>query len=249
MTLAFAASSQHRNAHAHNDYEHGRPLLDALQHGFTSIEVDVHLRKGELWVAHNRPTSSSQTLEELYLQPMAELFDKHGVIYPNYAGDFFLMIDVKTEAEETYAAIERLLENYLHIMDTPLINNDDDHIVKVFLSGNRPMQTLLASSNPSVALDGRPSDLKLEIPAALMPVISERFSRYDPFTPSGKINSDKEENLKRHINAVHAQSKKVRFWAHPDHSDVWEYLLSIGVDLINSDELEELDAFLVKQGR
>ena len=28
-------------AHAHNDYEHARPLLDALSHGFTSVEADV----------------------------------------------------------------------------------------------------------------------------------------------------------------------------------------------------------------
>lgn len=27
-------------AHAHNDYVHTRPLLDALEHGFTSIEAD-----------------------------------------------------------------------------------------------------------------------------------------------------------------------------------------------------------------
>ena len=30
-------------AHAHNDYEHPRPLLDALSHGFCSVEADVHL--------------------------------------------------------------------------------------------------------------------------------------------------------------------------------------------------------------
>lgn len=35
-------------AHAHNDYEHARPLLDALDHGFTSVEADVWLVDGEL---------------------------------------------------------------------------------------------------------------------------------------------------------------------------------------------------------
>ena len=33
-------------AHAHNDYEHDRPLLDALEHGFTSVEADVWLVDG-----------------------------------------------------------------------------------------------------------------------------------------------------------------------------------------------------------
>ncbi len=30
-------------AHAHDDYEHDRPLLDALEHGFTSVEADIWL--------------------------------------------------------------------------------------------------------------------------------------------------------------------------------------------------------------
>lgn len=42
-------------AHAHNDYEHERPLFDALSHGFTSVEVDVHLVDGKLYVSHNHP--------------------------------------------------------------------------------------------------------------------------------------------------------------------------------------------------
>ena len=30
-------------AHAHNDYEHPRPLFDALDHGFKSVEADIWL--------------------------------------------------------------------------------------------------------------------------------------------------------------------------------------------------------------
>ena len=37
-------------AHAHNDYYHKRPLLDALSHGFCSVEADVFLKNGRLLV-------------------------------------------------------------------------------------------------------------------------------------------------------------------------------------------------------
>src|ERR1043166_3466380 len=51
-------------AHAHNDYEHGRPLLDALDQGFCSIEADVWLVDGKLLVAHDRDRGKSErTLE------------------------------------------------------------------------------------------------------------------------------------------------------------------------------------------
>ncbi|HEY3789313.1 MAG TPA: hypothetical protein VGL71_10685, partial [Urbifossiella sp.] len=37
------APSPLRHAHAHNDYEHKRPLLDALEQGFCSVEADIWL--------------------------------------------------------------------------------------------------------------------------------------------------------------------------------------------------------------
>jgi len=35
-------------AHSHNDYEQKRPLLEALDHGFCSVEADVFLVEGSL---------------------------------------------------------------------------------------------------------------------------------------------------------------------------------------------------------
>src|SRR2546428_9116617 len=60
-------------AHAHNDYEHTRPLLDALDHGFCSIEADIWLVDGKLLVAHDRgKVKPDRTLQALYLDPMRE---------------------------------------------------------------------------------------------------------------------------------------------------------------------------------
>src|SRR5436190_846130 len=52
--------------HAHNDYEHKRPLLDALECGFTSVEADIWLVKGQLLVAHTPLAwDTKRTLEAL----------------------------------------------------------------------------------------------------------------------------------------------------------------------------------------
>ena len=40
------------HAHAHNDYQHARPLFSALERGFRSVEADVHLVDGQLLVGH-----------------------------------------------------------------------------------------------------------------------------------------------------------------------------------------------------
>ncbi|HET6325009.1 MAG TPA: hypothetical protein VFG04_09940, partial [Planctomycetaceae bacterium] len=39
-------------AHAHNDYEHKRPLFDALDQGLCSVEADIFLVDGQLLVGH-----------------------------------------------------------------------------------------------------------------------------------------------------------------------------------------------------
>ena len=39
-------------AHAHNDYRHERPLFDALDHGFCSVEADIFLVEGQLLIGH-----------------------------------------------------------------------------------------------------------------------------------------------------------------------------------------------------
>ena len=43
-------------AHAHNDYEHPRPLLDALDHRFGSVEADIYLVDGQLLVTPRTST-------------------------------------------------------------------------------------------------------------------------------------------------------------------------------------------------
>src|SRR5438093_5049824 len=61
------------HAHAHNDYEHARPLLDALEHGVCSVEADIYLVDGQLLVAHDRQkVSPTRTLQALYLDPLTE---------------------------------------------------------------------------------------------------------------------------------------------------------------------------------
>src|SRR2546426_2569122 len=96
------------HAHAHNDYEHARPLFDALDHGFCSVEADIFLVDGQLLVAHDREkVSPARTLQALYLDPLRERARKNdGRVFPN-GPDVTLLIDVKSDAEETYAALRK----------------------------------------------------------------------------------------------------------------------------------------------
>ena len=66
-------------AHAHNDYVHERPLYDALNRGFCSVEADIFLVEGELLVGHERAElRPGRTLESLYLEPLLRRVRKSG---------------------------------------------------------------------------------------------------------------------------------------------------------------------------
>src|SRR5689334_20191104 len=78
-TQALAGEQTHRprplwRAHAHNDYEHPRPLFDALDHRFGSVEADIFLVGDQLLIGHTvDDLDPSRTLESLYLDPLARI--------------------------------------------------------------------------------------------------------------------------------------------------------------------------------
>jgi len=60
---------------AHNDYEHTRPLLDALALGFCAVEADVFLTNGLMLVGHDpRDLTPTRSLTNLYLDPLQNGF-------------------------------------------------------------------------------------------------------------------------------------------------------------------------------
>ena len=106
-----------KRAHAHNDYEHTRPLLDALDNGFCSVEADIYLTNQGLLVAHTPITlKPDRTLEKLYLDPLRERAKANGGRIYAKGPAFHLLIDVKGDAKDTYAALAKVLEKYADIL-------------------------------------------------------------------------------------------------------------------------------------
>ncbi len=253
LTFCLSANAQVvplPQAHAHNDYEHNRPLLDALAHGFTSVEADVHLIDGELYVAHARPLfkNKKKTLEALYLEPLAQRVHAHeGSVYPGYEGEFLLMIDIKADGEAVYQLLHQQLKAYRDILTFYESGEKKTGAVTIFLSGDRPVDLAKADPNRLVGIDGRPSDLGKGYTADFMPVISDSYKNHLSWKAKGPISEKEWAYLQRLAERVHAEGKKLRLWASPDRPLAWKTLKAAGVDLINTDKLEELSTFLRKE--
>lgn len=237
------------NAHAHNDYNHDRPLLDALAQGFTSVEADVLLIGDELYVGHDMPDGQHQlpTLKAAYLEPLVNhIKANHGKVYPGYDQPIYLMIDFKTEAEETYKVLKKQLADVQQILSVEKDGKLTDGAVRVFISGNRPFETVYQEDVKWVGIDGRPDDLDKNYSASFMPVISDNYFNIIKWDGNGTIPDGDLKKVEKLAKQVHKQNKKLRLWAAPDNENTWKTLLSAGVDLINTDHLEDLHDFLVK---
>ena len=235
------------NAHAHNDYRHPRPLYDALAQGFTSIEADVLLIEGELYVGHDMPVGQHHlpTLRATYLEPLFEIAQANqGQIYPGYDHPVYLMIDIKTDAENTYKVLKAQLTEFQEILCVEKEGSLTKGAIRIFLSGNRPVQTVYHENERLVGVDGRPADLDKGYDANFMPVISENYFKVLHWDGSGLIPPEERKKLEKLAENVHGQNKKLRLWGAPDNENTWKTLLDAGVDLINTDHLKGLHNFL-----
>lgn len=242
MTTLTFAQSVVIPGHAHNDYAINKPLTDALYHHFLSVEADIHLVDGKLYVAHDTPdTAHTATLQQLYLKPLAKVIkSNHGQVYPDYNGPFFLMIDIKTDSIATWKVLREQLQAYQHILHT----SGHDGPVTVVISGNRPVGLLQKDSKQLATIDGRPENLGKEYRSSLMPIISQSFGAVVSWNGKGEIPAKTYHTIQDLAKRTHAEGKMLRLWAIPDRPEVWQQLMDAGVDLINTDKLSAFADFI-----
>jgi hypothetical protein len=241
------AQSPLDHAHAHNDYQHARPLLDALDRGYGSVEADVHLVDGALLVAHARDSvRADRTLESLYLAPLRAWIGARGGSV--YAGrpPLTLLIDVKSHAESTWAALEPLLRRYDDVIASWHGDSMTTRPVIAVISGERPLVTLPAQRDRWAGLDGRLADLDSVhgSSAVAMPLVSDDWKQITKWRGGGAPPNAVRRRLALTVARAHAQGRRLRFWNTPDLPVVWRLLVRSGVDLIGADDLDALRLFL-----
>lgn len=233
------------NAFAHNDYWHKRPLYDALDNGYTHIEADIYLRGGKLVVAHLLPIFKKQkTLERLYFQPLADcIAGKNQTACAAYP--VMLMIDIKSDANRTYEALQVLLEKYRSIISGYESGQFIQRQITVVLTGHKPYELLKSQQNRLAFIDEDLMRVKQDtLSKNVYQTASCKYSRMLKWRGEGAVPPSEHERLCAFVMIAHKFGKKVRLWASPENEEVWKELLSCGVDLINTDKLLVLRDFL-----
>ncbi|MBK3576297.1 phosphatidylinositol-specific phospholipase C/glycerophosphodiester phosphodiesterase family protein [Streptomyces sp. MBT65] len=254
---AFAGEQGHRprplwRAHAHNDYEHPRPLFDALDHRFGSVEADIFLVGDQLLIGHDATElDPSRTLESLYLDPLAALVKaNHGSVYRGWHKPLQLLIDIKTEGSSTYLELDRHLLRYKHLFTTYSHGRVHPGAVTNVISGDRAARTPMEAQTVRRAFyDGRLTDLGSAAPASFISLVSDNWQNNFTWLGDGVFPDAERQRLRAIVGQAHAAGQTVRFWNTPDvagpaRDALWGELFAAGVDFLNTDDLAGLEAFL-----
>jgi Glycerophosphoryl diester phosphodiesterase family len=237
-------------AHAHNDYEHARPLLDALDRGFCSVEADIWLVDGRLFVAHDlEGVRPERTLQSLYLEPLRVRVERNGGRVFSGGPSLMLLIDVKSGATNTYAALRQVLQQYTNMLTRFYPTRTETNAITVVISGNRARGLMASEEVRFAAYDGRIADLDSGAPPQFIPLISDNWVNlftWKAGATEGPLPAEEKQKLKNLVQRTHAQGRLLRLWGAPDKPAAWAALLDAGVDLINTDDLAGLQQFLLR---
>ncbi|MDQ0989531.1 phosphatidylinositol-specific phospholipase C/glycerophosphodiester phosphodiesterase family protein [Streptomyces sp. V3I7] len=239
-------------AHAHNDYAHQRPLFDALDHRFGSVEADIFLVGDQLLVGHDTTElDPSRTLESLYLEPLvARVRANQGAVYRGWRRPLQLLVDIKTEGASTYLELDRHLRRYARLFTTYADGRVLPGPVTAVISGDRAARAPMEAQTVRRAFyDGRLTDLGSPAPASFVPLISDNWTNNFTWLGDGPFPDAERQKLRGIVQQAHDRGQQVRLWATPDTAGpardaLWAELLAAGVDYVNTDDLAGLEAFL-----
>lgn len=238
LFITLGLYAQHPAIHSHNDYEQLRPFYDAYENGIESIEADIFLSAGELFVAHDsEKIQQRSTLSNLYLEPLAKAISNNkGNVYADASKKLQLLIDLKTEAIPTLSALVNLLNKYPAIINNPNIT--------IVISGNRPVETDYNNYPAYIFFDGRPGIVYSEAALKKVALISTGFSSPSNWAGSSPLPVEERTQLLNTISSAKKLNKPFRFWGFPDTETAWKESINLGVDYINTDRIWELKGFL-----
>lgn len=236
--------------HAHNDYTHARPLFQALENGYTSIEIDVFLHKGKLIVSHIPVgLDLKKTIEQLYLEPIKKVITQNGgTVYKGFDTPVIFMIDFKTDGTETYEQLKKILKNYENLIT--VYRHDSvigQRAINILISGSSPQSALLKEDSSVATLDGNIQSMSDNNASKVCTRYSSAWESYFSWIGIGTMPACQKAKLDSLVTASHEINKQIRFYHIPDNPKTWKVLLDAKVDWINTNKLVAFRKFCLKK--
>ncbi|EKM75038.1 hypothetical protein AGABI1DRAFT_116609 [Agaricus bisporus var. burnettii JB137-S8] len=242
--------------HSHNDYLQDAPLFTALDVGILSVEADVWLRDGQLYVAHTEgDIDTSKTFQSLYLQPILDIIEgkRDSVTKISVDSPLQLLIDFKSNGDQSYGPVLQALSplrdagHLTTFKDGQLVQG----AVTAVGTGNTPLDKVLAATPRDLFYDAHIQDINDTPPAEgvawgpeIAPLASANFPDVNGILGeaytfiTGNVMGSTHDKLIDLIGTAHSKNMKSRFYGAQDRDGVYLEFLRDGSDYINADRLE-----------
>ncbi|TFK57165.1 hypothetical protein OE88DRAFT_103455 [Heliocybe sulcata] len=259
-----------KSIHSHNDYWRDVPLLTALSYGVGSVEADVWLENGTLFVGHELAAlTPARTFASLYVQPLLTVLagenpknaftlnqtTPNGVWDTSSGTPLQLLVDIKTDGVATLPYVLQALEplrseGYLTTYANGTLTTS---AVTVVGTGNSPLDPIKALEPRDYFYDApltqlTDPSLNTTFDVSLSPLASTDYEVAVGWSGIGAISDAQRANITKFVNDAHALGIKARFWDTPGwpihaRDTVWTELMNDGADWLNADDLEAASEF------
>jgi hypothetical protein len=163
-----------------------------------------------------------------------------------------LLIDVKSEATNSYRALRQVLGEYSEMLTRFHPDRTETNAVTVIVSGNRARVMMANDAVRLAAFDGRLEDRASGVSPHFIPLVSDNWSRHFKWrarADEGPISAAEKARLLEVVRRAHEQGRRLRWWGAPDNRAAWDELAAAGVDLINTDDLAGLQKAMTSDRR
>lgn len=229
--------------HAHNDYEHPRPLLDALDQKFESVEADIWLDGADIGVSHDGPPFKG-TLRSLYLDPLAARIAANNGSVHGDGKPFFLWLDLKQGSTALQDALATQLAGYTFLTRFDDAGTQPPGAVTVVLTGDDAAKKALVNRP-----EPRPYTRDSNTFTTTAPIADGKWGYYAvnyyafmQWDGVGTLPTTQRLQLENLINGAHASGRPIRIFANPDTAAYWAAAKAARADFVNTDKLAELNA-------
>ncbi|KAI1421662.1 hypothetical protein F5Y12DRAFT_766352 [Xylaria sp. FL1777] len=229
--------------HSHNDYDQNVPVFAALSAGCISMEADVWLVGGSVYLGHLLPTLG-RTFQGQYVNSLKAIIDHNGgsVYKSRPSQTLVLLVDFKTSDSGTLDAVVAALDplrqaGYLSRLEGGVLVKK---AITVVASGSAPFDRISTG-------DGVP-DRDIFDDANLGALSSANYTSQNSYVASAdfqdvvgqastaSLTASQMNTITSQVGQAHAKGLVARYWNLPGEY-LWEPLEALGVDLLNADDL------------
>ncbi len=215
--------------------------MTALSYGALSVEADVWLVNGELYVGHDvAALRKDRTFDSLYVQPLLRILDqknpanefttffanqgyteRNGVFDTKTSSPVQVLVDVKTDGQKTWPFVVKALEplrkkGYLSYYNkTASANAIQSRPITIIGTGNTPLNQLVDLDYRDYFFDAPLVDLNATFTPTLSPLASTNFGKAINWNGKGPANETQVAIIGRLIDEAHNRGIQARFWNTP----------------------------------